>query len=150
MPHLTLSLFGSPLVSLDGHAVTGFASKKALALLAYLAVDADRAHMREELAGLLWPDYAESSARANLRSVLANVRRVIRDHEASPPFLTITRQGVQFNRESDHHLDVDLSRVADQSRLIAEADRITHVAEGRVWIGVLAVFETGRPVRSAS
>ena len=106
MPHLTLSLFGSPLISLDGHPVSGFASKKALALLAYLAVDADRAHTREELAGLLWPDYAESSARANLRSVLANVRRAIGDREASPPFLTITRQGVQFNLECDHHLDV--------------------------------------------
>ena len=106
MPRLVISLFGPLVVTLDGTAVSGFASKKAQALLAYLAVEADRPHSREELAGLLWPDYAEASARANLRSVLANVRRVLDDHSAAPPFLAIAGETVQYNSAADQQVDV--------------------------------------------
>ncbi|MBV7338793.1 hypothetical protein KFU94_63355 [Chloroflexi bacterium TSY] len=84
--------------------VTGFTSKKAQALLAYLAVEA-RPHSREELAGLLWPDYPDASARTNLRSVLANVRRVIDDQHAVPSYLIISRQTICFNSASDSRLD---------------------------------------------
>jgi predicted ATPase/DNA-binding SARP family transcriptional activator len=106
MPHLALSLFGPFQAVLDERPLSGFVSRRAKALLIFLAVEANRPHSREELVGLLWPDYPESSARANLRSVLANMRNVIGDHEATPPFLTITRQTIQFNLESNFHLDV--------------------------------------------
>ena len=108
MSRLVITLFGSFQVMLGGRPVSGFVSKKAQALLAYLAVEADRPHQREELADLLWPDYPESSARMNLRNVLANLRRVIGDRQASPPFLEITRQAIQFNRASNFQLDVSL------------------------------------------
>ena len=52
MPHLSLSLLGSFQAALDGLPVTGFKSNKERALLAYLAVEADRPHRREMLAGL--------------------------------------------------------------------------------------------------
>ena len=42
--------------------VTAFASNKVRALLAYLAVEADRPHRREALAGLLWPEQPEAKA----------------------------------------------------------------------------------------
>jgi DNA-binding response OmpR family regulator len=90
MPRLTISLLGSFQVALAGQPLSGFASRKVQALLAYLAVEADRPHSREELAGLLWPNYSEASARATLRSVLANLRRILGDHQALPPFLEIT------------------------------------------------------------
>ena len=99
-------MFGPFLVTLDGIAVSGFTSKKAQALLAYLAVEAARPHSREELAGLLWPDYAEASARANLRSVLANVRRVLDDRNAALPFLLIAGETVQYNCAADQQVDV--------------------------------------------
>jgi predicted ATPase/DNA-binding SARP family transcriptional activator len=108
MPRLAISLFGSFQVALIGRPVSGFVSKKAQALLAYLAVEADHPHQRGELAGLLWPEYPERSARASLRNVLANLRRVIGDHQATPPFLEITRQSIQFNQASDYQLDVTL------------------------------------------
>ena len=108
MPRLTMSLFGSFQVALDEKPVSGFASKKAQALLAYLVVEADRPHQREALAGLLWPDYPEGSARTSLRSVLANLRRAISDRRAAPPLLKISRQTLQFNQASDHQLDVAL------------------------------------------
>jgi predicted ATPase/DNA-binding SARP family transcriptional activator len=106
MPRLVLSLLGSFQVTLDGQPVTDFKSDKSRALLAYLAVEADRPHRREVLAGLLWPDMLDRSARSNLRDVLANVRTVIGDRDATPPFLLISRDTLQFNTASDYWLDV--------------------------------------------
>jgi WD40 repeat protein/DNA-binding SARP family transcriptional activator len=113
-----MRLFGPFEVALDGEPVTGFVTDKARALLAYLAVEADRPHRREVLAGLLWPEVPEQSARGSLRTALANVRHLIGDRaqssdhaasserEASLPFLTISRQAIQFNRDSDARVDV--------------------------------------------
>jgi predicted ATPase/DNA-binding SARP family transcriptional activator len=110
---LTLRLLGSPEVILDGEPATGFVSDKARALLFYLAVEADRAQRRETLAGLLWPDYPERSARTNLSNTLSNLRTVLGDRganlangEARQPFLLVSRETIQFNARSDYWLDV--------------------------------------------
>ena len=57
MTLLSVRTLGPFQVLLDGEPVTGFDSDKVRALLAYLALEADRPHRREKLAGLLWPDY---------------------------------------------------------------------------------------------
>ena len=51
MTRLSISLLGSIKVLLAGEPVTRFEADKALALLAYLAVEAGRPHRRETLAG---------------------------------------------------------------------------------------------------
>ena len=104
---LRIFLLGTFQITLESVPVIGFESDKARALLAYLAVEADRPHRREVLAGLLWPDTPENNARTNLRSALANLRQVIGDHQALVPFLLVTRQTIQFNRESNYWLDVE-------------------------------------------
>ena len=121
MAHLSLSLLGPFQVTLDGQPVTSFKSNKVRALLAYLAVEADRPHRREVLAGLLWPDWPDRDALSNLRYALSNLRRVIGDRTAEPPFLLITRDTLQFNTASDHSLDVaDFERqIADSQQQIA-------------------------------
>ena len=86
--------------------MVGFESNKARALLAYLAVESETPHNREELAFLLWPDQPDPAARSNLRQALANLRRVIGDEIAHPPFLCIGRESIQFNREADYQLDI--------------------------------------------
>jgi predicted ATPase/DNA-binding SARP family transcriptional activator/tRNA A-37 threonylcarbamoyl transferase component Bud32 len=103
---LSVRLLGPLQVTLDGEPVTAFESDKVRALLAYLVTEAGSQHRRERLAGLLWPERPESMARNNLRVALANLRRAIGDHQATPPFLTITRQTLQFNLESDAWSDV--------------------------------------------
>jgi WD40 repeat protein/DNA-binding SARP family transcriptional activator len=103
---LSLSFLGSFQVTLDNQPAT-FATDRARALLAYLAVEADRPHRREALAGLLWPDYAESAARRNLSQTLVRLRRAIDDHQANPPFLVITRQTIQFNAAT---VELDVAR----------------------------------------
>ena len=118
MAHLALSLLGPFQVMLDGQPVTGFRSNKVRSLLAYLAVEADRPHRREVLAGLLWPDWPDRDALRNLRYALSNLRQVIGDRTAELPFLLITRDTLQFNTVSDHSLDV-----ADFERQIAAGQR---------------------------
>jgi DNA-binding SARP family transcriptional activator/predicted ATPase len=106
MGHLAVCLLGPFRVSLDGRPVKVLESKKVRALLAYLAVEADRPHRRETLAGLLWPNWPEPAARTNLRRALANLRSAIGDRQASPAFLRISPQTVQFNHASDAWVDV--------------------------------------------
>jgi DNA-binding SARP family transcriptional activator len=105
---LNLSFLGPLTVTRGGAAAPDFISRKAQALLAYLVLEAARAHSREELVALLWPDYPQESARASLRSVLANVRHVIGDRDADPPHLLISRESVQFDLASDCAVDVAL------------------------------------------
>ena len=106
MAQLSLSLLGPFQVTLGGRPVTEFKSNKVRALLAYLAVEADRPHRREVLAGLLWPEWPDREALSNLRYALSSLRRAIGDRDANPAFLLITRDSLQFNTASDYRLDV--------------------------------------------
>lgn len=107
MPHLKLALLGGFQVTLDSRPVTRFKSNKVRALLAYLAVQAERPHRRETLAGLLWPERSDRDALNNLRYSLANLRKTLDDRSSTTPFLLIDHDTVQFNPTSDAWLDVD-------------------------------------------
>ncbi len=69
MSELRLRLFGAPELSVAGSPIT-FDTRKALALIAYLAVTG-RPQRRESLAALLWPESDQSRARASLRRTLS-------------------------------------------------------------------------------
>ncbi|MCG3210706.1 MAG: hypothetical protein FOGNACKC_04337 [Anaerolineae bacterium] len=58
--------------------MTGFESRKAVALLGYLVV-AHRPLPRTHLADLFWPDKSEQKGRANLSRVLNNLSRLLPD-----------------------------------------------------------------------
>jgi len=119
MSHLSISLLGPFQATLDGQPITGFKSNKVRALLAYLAVEADRPHPREALAGLLWPDWPDRDALSNLRYALSNLRQVIGDRTADSPFLLVTRDALQFNSASDYSLDVRVFTELTESALSA-------------------------------
>ncbi|MDQ4126586.1 MAG: AAA family ATPase [Actinomycetota bacterium] len=75
MPQTRILLLGAPRVEHDGAPVE-VDTRKATALVAYLAVTRRR-HTRDALAGLLWPEYNQTRARAALRrtlSALGNAR----------------------------------------------------------------------------
>ncbi|MCP5098825.1 MAG: SARP family transcriptional regulator, partial [Chloroflexi bacterium] len=99
-------LLGTFQVTLDGKRVTQFQVDAARLLLAYLAMDPQVSFRREILAGLLWPEKPELSASKNFRTTLNRLRNAIGDKTAVPPYLTITRKNIQFNRASNHWLDV--------------------------------------------
>ena len=74
---LVLCLLGPPRVMVDGEVALGQRAQKPLALLAYLAVEADRSHPRRTLAALFWPDKPEKQALQAMRQVLARLRTAI-------------------------------------------------------------------------
>ena len=129
MPNLQISLFGSFQVSLDGEPVIAFTSQKGQALLAFLAVEENRPHQRETLAGLFWPEQRDSAARHNLRQTLLKVRQAI-----PPDYLLSTPQTIQTNPQADHRLDV-----AAFSRLLTACQQhphpdLIHCPDCMVWI----------------
>src|SRR3954451_12434820 len=103
MARLTLTFLGSFQASIDG-APLRRQSARIQALLAYLALEAARAHTREALAALFWPDEPDQVAKQNLRQALYQLRQLLGEH--TEMFLLITRDTVQFNAGSDHVLDV--------------------------------------------
>ncbi|MGI9258917.1 MAG: BTAD domain-containing putative transcriptional regulator [Gammaproteobacteria bacterium] len=72
---LQICLLGGFQARIDDRRVT-LASKKAQALIAYLAVERDRPQARETLAELLWGDTREERSRHNLRQTISNIRRI--------------------------------------------------------------------------
>ncbi len=107
MAHLALALLGPFQAALDGQPLASLTAGRLQALLAYLAVEAGREHSRAALAGLFWPERPDREALSALRYALSNLRQAIGDPTSSSLFLLITRHTIQFNRASDHWLDVD-------------------------------------------
>ena len=79
---LRVAVLGPPEVFHDGSRLT-FALRKAQALLLYLAVEGGM-HPRSKLAALLWPDSDPHDARTALRNVIALLRSLLADLDASP------------------------------------------------------------------
>lgn len=98
---LQLSLLGNIQLVQNGVPVADFRTGKTAALLSYLAVTGVP-HNRSPLAGLLWGAMPEANARGNLSKALSTLRREFGD------YVTITRQTVSFNRNSDYWLDVEI------------------------------------------
>jgi DNA-binding SARP family transcriptional activator len=76
MGELHVRLFGKVLVEWEGHQVTRL-SAKASELLCYLLVYRDRAHTREALAGVLWPEASQSLSKKYLRQTLWQLQAAI-------------------------------------------------------------------------
>lgn len=77
MARLDLTLLGGFRARLDSGPPLALPTRKAQALLAYLAVPPGRAHPRDKLASLLWGDMGQPQARASLRQALAAIRKAL-------------------------------------------------------------------------
>ncbi len=107
MARLSLAFLGTFQASLDGRTLTRFRSVNVQGLLVYLALNAGRAIPREVLATIFWPEAPENAARANFRQTLYQLRKLLKKlGDKEIPFLSITRQAVAFNPESDFECDV--------------------------------------------
>jgi DNA-binding SARP family transcriptional activator/tetratricopeptide (TPR) repeat protein len=95
-----LRFLGTVQVERDGQPVRGFRSRKALALLGYLARQ-DQPVPREHLADLFWEDQTESRGRANLSWVLNKIVTLL------PGCMQADRHTVQFQRMAPYWLDID-------------------------------------------
>ena len=114
MAGVILTLLGPPAVSLaDGCPVLPQPGAKALALLAYLVLEA-RPHTREELASLLWGESPEPEARASLRQAVKQLRAFLGD-------------GVHADRAMIELRDPPLCDVADFRHRVAQEIGRAHV-----------------------
>src|SRR5581483_4419600 len=100
MSHLAVFLFGPPRLERDGK-VINVDTRKAIALLAYLAITNQR-HTRDALAGLLWPDYDQSHARATLRRTLSALNKALAGN-----WLSIDRDTVGLSPDASFWLDIN-------------------------------------------
>jgi predicted ATPase/DNA-binding SARP family transcriptional activator len=127
-PVWSLRLFGGPRAvggASGREEVTRFRTQKSAALLAYLALPAGRAHAREELAALLWPDAPPEAARTNLRTALRILRGIFEGPGLAEPGTFLAADG------RDHVLLRAESVSVDVAVFEAELRRAAAVAAER-------------------
>src|SRR5690349_9537182 len=102
---LQIRLLGQFDVRLDGKRVL-IPSRAGQSLLSYLVLTAGTPHRREKLAGVLWPDFADDSARKNLRHELWRIRKALSVQQSTPiDYLLAEEFTIAFNRETGYWLD---------------------------------------------
>jgi DNA-binding SARP family transcriptional activator/Tfp pilus assembly protein PilF len=92
VPRTTVLLLGAPRIEHDGEPIE-VDTRKAIALLAYLAVTRER-HERDALAGLLWPEYNQTRARAALRRTLSSLGKA-----RAEGWLEADRESIDLKRD---------------------------------------------------
>lgn len=103
MGQLNLALLGTPEFRRNGHPVN-FPTRKALALLIYLAVER-RAVPRERITALLWPESNSELGRASLRKALTYLRQAL-DPNNSEAYLHAERDSLHLDPNSSIEADV--------------------------------------------
>ncbi len=105
MHRLALKLFSDFKINLDDEIVVGIKTNKARALLAYLALEANRSHRRSVLAEFFWPNKPAGAGRNSLKQALSNIRNTLEDQDSASPFLLVDREEIQFNSGSNYWID---------------------------------------------
>ena len=89
----------------DGSKPVSIASRPAQSLFAYLILYPGTSHRREKLAGMLWPDSLEETARNNLRHALWRIRKALPPRQEAEYLLT-DDLSIAFNASASYWLDV--------------------------------------------
>ena len=110
---LEIRLLGGFDVRLDGTNIT-IPSRPAQSLFAYLILNPKTAHRREKLAGLLWPDSADVSARDYLRHALWRIRKSF-PAKAKVDILIADDLTIAFDTTQNYWLDIDAMEQASES-----------------------------------
>src|SRR5690349_17259465 len=144
MSQLQLSLLGEPVVKHGERTIT-FSTRKALALLIYLAVEGGM-HPRKTLSESFWPELDAEHGRAALRATLLELRKLLeRTHEPGErAHLLVERNTLGFDQGSPLILDLRLVESASKQvgrgieplaghagrELLAQLEQATSLARG--------------------
>src|SRR6266851_627706 len=144
MSQLQLSLLGTPVVK-HGERTLAFSTRKALALLIYLAVEGGT-HTRKTLSEAFWPELDAEHGRAALRATLLELRKLLeRCHgPGERAHLLVERDTLGLAQGSPLILDLSLVEaaskrvgrgvepLADQARgaLLAQLEQATRLVRG--------------------
>src|SRR6266700_8330817 len=114
MSQLQLSLLGTPVVK-HGERTLTFSTRKALALIAYLAVEGG-VHPRKTLSESFWPELDAEHGRAALRATLLELRKLLeRSHgPGERAHLLVERDTLGFDQGSPLILDLRLVEAASK------------------------------------
>lgn len=96
---LEIRFLGKFDVRIDGAPIE-LPARKAQSLFAYLVMNAGVQHRREKVAGILWPESEESSARSKLRYALWQLRNAIGDQ-----YFLADKLSLGFDQESAYWVD---------------------------------------------
>lgn len=113
MSILQIRLLGEFELSLGEQALPPPATVKARSLLAYLVTHCGRAHRREELANLFWPEHPRERALHSLSTAIWHIRRAL----PAGDFVLTTAQKVRFNPDTTYWLDAEALEQAVTSQL---------------------------------
>jgi len=131
---LRIDVFGPPALVVGGKRLQ-HSSRKAMALLAYLAMRAGEQVTRAHLADLLWGDSAEEQARTNLRQALSLLRKLFRDAGHDPlmvPFDQVVLQPEGIEIEARALLRDEAA--ADVERVDVERVDVERLAAGPAFL----------------
>src|SRR6266566_3335853 len=145
MSQLQLSLLGTPVVK-HGERTLTFSTRKALALLVYLAVEGGT-HLRKTLSESFWPELDAEHGRAALRATLLELRKVLeRTHgPGERAHLLVERETLGFDQGSPLILDLRFVEFASKQvgrgvepftgqtneELLAQLEQATRQARGQ-------------------
>lgn len=123
MNQTTLTLLGDFCLSVDGVSIA-LPTRKAEALLAYLALHPDARHTREKLAGLLWGGHTDAQARHNLRQCLSHLRKAL--GSAATKIIDADQASIMLRSDA---IEIDVGSLQQilnggQSDLLQRADQI--------------------------
>ena len=106
------------------------ASRPAQSLFAYLILNAGTAHRREKLAGMLWPDSLEETARDNLRHALWRLRKSLpSSKQPKAEYLITDDLSITFNASAEYWFDA------------AELEKLSETASADELIAVLSTYQ---------
>ena len=101
-------------------------ARKAQTLLAYLLMNSADQFRREQLAGMLWPDYDESSARSKLRYSLWQLRSALGED-----FFIANKMTLAFNFESSCWVDsIELEEDTSDQLAIDQLEQLVGLYQG--------------------
>jgi DNA-binding SARP family transcriptional activator len=116
MCQLQLSLFGVPIVK-HGETTLTFSTRKALALLVYLAVEGG-AHPRKILSESFWPELDAEHGRATLRATLFELRKLLERSHSSGEQVHLLAESDTLGLNLDSSLLLDLHIVEAVSKQV--------------------------------
>ncbi len=139
---LQVRILGTPAVHQRGRRVRLY-SAKVFALVAYIALQPDKAHSREQLASLLWGETSNQRAYASLRQALYSIRQVL--GAEADALLQVERESITFRRLDTIQLDAwsfldawqreDFARVVDlYGGLLLDGLKLSDCPEYESWL----------------
>ena len=129
MANLDVRLLGGFEVRLGSGQKVALSTRKAEALLAYLAFTPGKARSRDQLAGLLWSDRAETQAKSSLRQALTALRHGLQEKGTT----VLTTEGESVTLEPGE-LAVD---VLEFEKLVANGSNGTLARAEKLYQGPL-------------